>query len=92
MDRLVVSRHPAAIEFIRAAEPEFAGALVLASATPDDVRGKSVAGNLPLPLAALAAEVIAVEFSGAAPRGVEYGLSEMRAAGAHLVRYKVVAL
>jgi hypothetical protein len=65
---------------------------VLGSANPDDVRGKIVAGNLPLNLAALAAEVVAVEFSGSAPRGAEYGLTEMEAAGARLRRYRVIAV
>lgn len=89
MDRVIVSRHPAAIEFIRGESPEFADAPVIASATADDVRGKTVAGNLPLHLAALAAEVVAVEFSGPPPRGAEYTLIEMRAAGARLVSYVV---
>lgn len=89
MDHVIVSRHQAAIEFIRLAAPEFAGAPVLAQAGPDDVKGKVVAGNLPLHLAALAAEMVAVEFAGAPPRGQEYGLAEMQAAGARLTRYTV---
>ena len=92
MKSIIVSRHPAAIEFIRAAGPEFMDAPVLASASPDDVRGRIVGGNLPLHLAALAAEVVAIEFDGPAPRGAEYGLAEMVAAGVRLARYKVVAL
>jgi hypothetical protein len=90
--RVIVSRHPAAVEFIRRAAPEFAGAPVLAEAKPEDVRGKIVAGNLPLHLAALAEEVWAVEFEGEPPRGREYGLEEMLAAGAALRRYRVRAL
>lgn len=89
---IIVSRHPAAINFIRATAPAFADAPVVISATPDDVRGKVVAGNLPLHLAALAAEVVAVEFAGDPPRGHEYGTEEMRAAGAYLARYRVEAL
>lgn len=89
MDHIIVSRHPAAIEFIRAHAPEFVSAPVVEQATPEDVRGKVVAGNLPLHLAALAAEVVAVEFGGAPPRGQEYGLAEMEAAGARLTRYVV---
>lgn len=92
MEYVIVSRHPAAIEFIRAeGGPKWADAPVLASATPADVSGKVVAGNLPLALAALTVEVVAVEFSGAPPRGTEYGLAEMRAAGARLARYSVCA-
>ena len=89
---VIVSRHPAAIDFIRAEAPEFADAPVLASATADDVRDAIVAGNLPLHLAAVAAEVVAVEFAGAPPRGAEYGMPEMQAAGARLARYTVRAI
>lgn len=65
---------------------------VLASATAEDVAGAMVYGNLPLSLAALAAEVVAVEFEGAPPRGAEYSIIDMDAAGARLVRYRVEAL
>ena len=92
MKRLIVSRHPAAVEFVRAECAEFADAAVVAAATPDDVRGAVVAGNLPLHLAALAAQIVAVEFDGEPPRGAEYGLPEMRAAGARLARYTVAAV
>lgn len=122
MDRIIVSRHPAAVEFIAR---ELGGHLsdhghglqyvvvprwkrgggvvcndpaspydripVLASATADDVRGKVVYGNLPLHLAALAAEVVAIEFSGIPPRGAEYTLVDMDAAGARLAAYTVTA-
>jgi hypothetical protein len=87
--RIIVSRHPAAIEFIRSAAPEFTTAPVLSQASPEDVRGKVVAGNLPLHLAALAAEVVAVEFDGAPPRGTEYTAADMAASGAVLRRYRV---
>jgi hypothetical protein len=88
-DRIIVSRHTAAVEFIRSAAPEFETAPVVAQASPKDVRGKIVAGNLPLSLAALAAEVIAVEFDGTPPRGQEYTAADMAAAGAVLRRYRV---
>lgn len=87
--RLIVSRHPAAIEFIREQLPEFAEAPVVASATPEQVRDAHVAGNLPLHLAALAATLWAVEFAGTPPRGQEYTLDDMRAAGAALCAYRV---
>lgn len=87
--RVIVTRHHATVLFIRQELPEFREAPVLASAEPDDVRGLVVAGNLPLHLAALADHVIAVEFAGQPPRGREYGLDEMRAAGAQLVAYRV---
>jgi len=90
--RIIVSQHPAAVEFVRRELPEFSGAPVLTTATPDDVRGRVVAGNLPLHLAALAAEVIGIQFAGPPPRGREYGIQDMYAAGAYLARYRVEAL
>ena len=87
---VIISRHPAAIEFIRANDARFLAAHVITgNATPDDVRGKIVAGNIPLSLAALAEEVVAVEFSGAPPRGAEYTAADMEAAGARLEAYVV---
>lgn len=59
------------------------------SGTADDVRGKVVAGNLPLHLAQHCAAVLAIEFAGPPPRGQEYGIEEMKAAGARLVKYVV---
>jgi hypothetical protein len=87
---IIVSRHPAAVEFIREEMPELTDAEVFASVTAQDVEGKVVVGNLPLSMACLAAEVIAVEFEGAPPRGQEYGVEDMRAAGAKLARYRVL--
>jgi hypothetical protein len=87
---VIISRHPAAVEFIRATDARFTEAPVITgNATPDDVRGCIVAGNIPLSLAALAVEVVAVEFDGAPPRGSEYGVAEMAAAGARLASYIV---
>jgi hypothetical protein len=92
MRRIIVSRHPATVEFVRAERPEFADAAVLASVTPDDVRGAHVIGNLPLHLAALCGRYEAVEFSGTPPRGAEYGIDEMRRSGAYLAEYKVTRI
>ena len=91
MARIIVSRHPAAIAFIRENAPEFADAPVIQTATPENVRGHIVAGNIPLHLAALATEVLAVEFNGTPPRGQEYGVNDMYEAGARLARYVVLA-
>lgn len=65
---------------------------VLASARPEDVRGRVVYGNLPLHLACLASEIVAIEFSNVPPRGQEYSLKEMDEAGAMLRRYKVTTV
>lgn len=91
MKKLIVTRHPATVEFIRLASAEWADAPVMACVTADDVRGKVVCGNLPLHLASLANFVIAVEFDGDAPRGAEYTLDDMITAGARLRAYSVSA-
>ena len=88
MSVIIVSRHPGAVAWLQATRPDLAGR-VIASATPDDVRGNTVVGNIPLHLAALTHQVIAIEFSGTPPRGVEYTAEEMRAAGAYLTAYTV---
>jgi hypothetical protein len=62
---------------------------IVAHAGPEDVQGAVVYGNLPLHLAALAAEVHVIEFSGNPPRGQEYTFAQMEAAGARLSRYIV---
>jgi hypothetical protein len=100
---VIVSRHQAAIEFVQlwmSTMPEWCARLekagagvesipVIATATADDVRGKVVIGNLPLHLAELAASVVAIEFAGQPPRGQEYDLAAMEAAGARLREYIV---
>lgn len=115
MNSIIVTRHPAALEFLRSAihpewhrgeieegkmvwrtlgvEPEDevidSIPIIRLAAKPEDVRGKRVYGNLPLHLAAEAAEVVAIEFNGQPPRGLEYSLEEMKASGAYLATYKV---
>ena len=93
---VIVTRHPAAEEFIREeiarSEVEDLGPprmRCLPSVTEEQVRGRRVYGNLPLHLAALAESVVGIEFRGAPPRGREYGIEEMREAGAYLCRYVI---
>ena len=86
---LIVSRHPAAIEWLRG---QGVDAPVIESATDSDVRGKTVAGNLPLCLAAAAFKVLAIEFAGDPPRGREYTADDMVNAGAQLCAYSVLKL
>lgn len=88
---VIVSRHPAGVEFARKHCPD-KNAPVYDAVTPDQVRGKIVLGNVPLHLAAVAAEVWAIEFPAAPPRGQEYTLADMEAAGARIARYSVTAL
>lgn len=91
MKAIIVTRHPAAVEFILATAGLPDETPVLESATADDVRGCMVYGNLPLHLAALAYRVVAIEFDGPPPRGQEYSLADMQAAGARLAAYDVRA-
>jgi hypothetical protein len=95
MHYLIVSRHPAAIQFIRETlsnhHPKVLAAPIIAQARPEDVRDAIIIGNVPLHLAALAREVWAVEFVGDPPRGQEYTVADMRAAGAQIRRYKITA-
>jgi putative CRISPR-associated protein (TIGR02620 family) len=89
---VIITRHAGALEWLRRHYPELAEAPVVPTASTDDVRGKVAVGNLPLSLAAEAAEVWAVEFDGTPPRGAEYSADDMEAAGARLRRYRVTAL
>lgn len=91
---VIVSRHPAVAEFVRAELPartnEELEFVVRAQVGPDDVKDRWVAGVLPFHLAALTARFWAVEFpADSAPRGTELTLDQMRAAGARLVEYTV---
>lgn len=92
MDYVIVSRHPAAIEWIRQKRPDLVAAPVFANVSISDVAGKIVVGNVPLHLAAVADRVLALEFSGVPPRGQEYSVADMDAAGARLVPYRVEQL
>lgn len=88
---LICTRHPAAVAFCQRAlgstVPVFTG-----NVTGEVVKDKVVAGVLPLHLAAQASMVLAIEFAGAPPRGQEYDLAAMDAAGAKLVAYSVKAV
>lgn len=86
---LIVSRHPAAIAFIKKNVTWGSVATVMSQVTADDVKDAVVAGNLPFHLAVEAKAVWIVEFKGAAPRGAEYTLAEMEAAGAQIKAYHV---
>jgi len=86
---VIVSRHPGAVAWIRSTVPELSEARVLETASEEDVRDVEVYGNVPLRLAAKASKVYVIEFDGEPPRGAEYDVAEMVAAGARLVPYRV---
>lgn len=91
-NRLIVSRHPAAIEFVRQVPGWVDAELIEGNATVADVAGREVTGPLPLQLIAKCARYFAIEFASDAPRGQEFSLAEMQAAGARLVEYRVTAV
>jgi hypothetical protein len=74
-DAVIVSRHPATIQWLRRILGDVP---VLESAKSADVRDKIVFGNVPLHLAAAAKCVWAVEFRKTAPRGAECDIINSR--------------
>jgi len=83
---IIVSRHAATIQYLLERWPS---ARVLEHAEPADVLGRVVAGNLPLQLAQYCAAIVAVEFTGAPPRGQELTADDLVAAGVRLRAYVV---
>lgn len=85
---VIVSRHQGLVDWLR--RKGIVGK-VIAHATPDDVRGKDVIGNLPLHLAAMAKSVTVVDMPAlpADWRGQDLSPEQMDEAGATLRRYVV---
>ena len=77
METIVVTRHPALVEYLTEIGLLPNGVTVLIHVTPEDVVGKHVIGVLPLHLAALA------------DRGVELDLARMREIAGDPVTYRV---
>jgi len=92
LKQVIVSRHPATIQWLRDTFDLGEDVPVVAQATADDVRNKIVYGNLPMHLASICAILYAVEFSGQPPRGAEFSLEDMLAAGVIVRRYVVAEL
>ena len=93
MRKLIVSRHPAAIAFVR----ETLGwtkVPCIPGASDQDVTGADVVGNLPLHLATLCGRYRAIELPEIGRdsnlRGVELTPEQMRASGARIVEYAVI--
>ena len=105
MDRIIVSRHIGALEWLAeeldctlrvedgkpiSLDKDDVSIPIFSSVKAKDVVGKCVIGNLPLHLASLAREVMAIEFANDVPRGIEYSSEQMKEAGARLVPYIVL--
>ena len=89
-DYVIISRHPATIEWLKR-NPSIPKdtPIVIGNASAVDVAGKVVIGNLPLSLASMAKAILAVEFTGTPPRGMDYSIEDMLMAGATLKGYIV---
>lgn len=87
---VVVTRHPALVEYLTELGVVPAGTEVVTHATAEQVRGRHVFGVLPLHLAAEAASVTEVTLRVPAElRGVELTLEQVRQFAGPLVEYKV---
>lgn len=87
---VVVTRHPALVEYLTELGVVPAGVEVVTHATVEHVRGRHVFGVLPLWLAAEAASVTEVPLHVPAElRGVELTLAQVRRFAGPLVEYKV---
>lgn len=87
---VVVTRHPALVEYLTELGVVHAGTEVVTHATAEQVRGRHVFGVLPLHLAAEAASVTEVTLHVPAElRGVELTLEQVRQFAGPLTTYKV---
>lgn len=86
--KVIISRHAGAVEWL---EQLGITGDVISHATPEDVQGKDVIGNLPLHLAALAKSVTVIGLPDLDPelRGQDLTPEQMDEAGANLTRYVV---
>jgi len=89
-ETVIVSRHAGAVEWLAA---RGITGEVIAQATPEDVAGKVVIGNLPLHLAAMTHQIGSIDMPGlrADQRGKDLTPAEMDAAGACIRWYVVTA-
>ncbi|MBP5782339.1 MAG: hypothetical protein J6W04_02250 [Bacteroidales bacterium] len=84
---IIVTRHTGLIDWLQ--QRGITGD-VIASATPDDVRGKHVIGALPLHLASLALDVTTVDYTCPFDlRGQDLSAQQLDALGAVLNTYTV---
>lgn len=90
---IVVTRHPALVQFLLEQGLIHAGVPVISHASPEQVRGRHVIGVLPLSLASLAESVTEVPLSLPPElRGVELTLEQVREYAGRPVTYKVTAV
>ena len=87
---LVVTRHPALVEYLREQGIISGSVEVISHATPEQVEGRHVIGVLPLHLAAVAKSVTVVPLNVPAElRGQELNLEQVRKYAGPVTTYKV---
>lgn len=93
-DFIVVTRHPALVEYLREQGVVGMDVRVIEHASPDDVKGRIVIGILPLHLACLAKEVWEIPLTVPAElRGQELTLEQVRRfANKKIQKYRVFDL
>ena len=90
MKVVIVTRHPALVEYLHEIGIAPEGATVLTHASPADIEGTHVIGVLPLSLAALCSKVTEVPLALTPEmRGKELSLDEVRAIASAPVSYEV---
>ena len=88
--RVVVTRHPALVQYLREEGYIPADAEVIPHATPENIRGKYVWGVLPLRLTALAASITEIPLDlPAERRGQELTIEQVRQYAGKPVTYTV---
>lgn len=93
MEKIIVTRHPALIEYLEEMKIIDGNERVITHATEDDVRGKDVIGVLPLSLASLANSVTEVTLNLTPEmRGRELTLEEVRSVAGDVTTYTVIKL
>tara|TARA_R110000765_G_C18468720_1_gene550838 strand:+ start:210 stop:509 length:300 start_codon:yes stop_codon:yes gene_type:complete len=92
MNTLIVTRHPALIDYLISDGLATADTPTVSHVTPDDVRGKHVIGVLPMHLASLAESITEIPLDIPADmRGKELSLADMRNYARRAVTYVVNA-
>lgn len=93
MNTVIVTRHPALLQYLLELGVVPEGTPVLSHATVEDVRGKRVYGVLPMRLAAEASTLTEISIDVPAEwRGTELTLEQINACAPKLTTYKVTAV
>lgn len=93
MEKIIVTRHPALVEYLKEMKIITGKEPVITHATEEDVRGKDVIGVLPLALASVANRVTEVTLNLTPEmRGRELTLEEVRSVAGDVTTYTVIKL